>query len=158
MEDAFMKLSMSLEGYNCTVGARLTMVDLYPVAMNITTRLSALGTPHYPWEKRGVESSMDLTDEEWMRMHGVLGETILNITWDPMVTMVGPMLEKTPLWSVMGPMLYSVYTQMNSMTQQMQFMETMMDPSTDTGKLMIYVIEYMPEIMVTMMNANSSQM
>ncbi|XP_060072042.1 uncharacterized protein LOC132551915 [Ylistrum balloti] len=158
MADAFKKLGMSLEGYNCTGDARLTMEELYPVAMNLSTRLSNLATPTYIWEQYGVEMVMDFPEQNWMWIQEVITQTILNNTWSNMVTMMGPMMEDTPLWSMMGPMLYNVYTQMDSTIQQVEFMEKMMDPSSDTGKLMKYVINYMPEIMTTMMNPNSSQM
>ncbi|XP_033733256.1 uncharacterized protein LOC117322444 [Pecten maximus] len=158
MADAFMKLDMGLGGYNCTAGARLTMTELYPVMVNLSTRFSALGTPTYIWEQYSVELDMPFMADDWARIQSTVGEAIANNVLVPMVTMMGPMMEKTPLWPVFGPMFYNMYAQMDSAIQQMEFMEEMMDPSSDTGKLMKYVIEYMPEIMTTMMNPNSTLM
>ncbi|XP_069125419.1 uncharacterized protein [Argopecten irradians] len=158
MDDAFRKLSMGLGAYNCTPGARLTVMELYPAMMNLSTRISALETPTYMWEAYNVDMVIDMGPADWVKVQNAAGEAIFNTVWEPMVMMMGPMLEETPVWSVAGPMLYNMYQQMDSMMTQMEFTEKMMDPTSDTGKLMKYVIEYLPEIMTTMMNPNSSLM
>lgn len=39
-----------------------------------------------------------------------------------MMTMIGPMMETSPMWNIMGPMVHTMDSYMESMSPQMDFM------------------------------------